>query len=161
MTVLKVGLSDRRIGLDETVALFRDVISVPVTRETDDLVKFRLADRYSFELYGPGGFHACFLQARGRAQVVNLMSRAGLCSPLVSISGDVQHADGISWQHFYCPDGTILELAALRADQLPGLNETRPNTRARADLNLIISLAERRASDSPARSWLCVAYKPP
>jgi len=61
MTVLKVGFvgirSDR---LDETVALFRDVIGVPVTRETDDLVGFRLAD---------------------------------------------------SWQHFYCPDGTILEVS--------------------------------------------------
>jgi hypothetical protein len=22
-----------------------------------------------------------------------------------------QHADGISWQHFYCPDGTILEIS--------------------------------------------------
>jgi hypothetical protein len=38
MTVLKVGFvgirSDR---LAETVALFRDVIGVPVTRQTDDL----------------------------------------------------------------------------------------------------------------------------
>ena len=44
MTVLKVGFvgirSDR---LDETVALFRDIIGVPVTRQTDDQVGFRLA----------------------------------------------------------------------------------------------------------------------
>jgi hypothetical protein len=29
----------------------------------------------------------------------------------VNFIGDVQHADGISWQHFYCPDGTILEIS--------------------------------------------------
>jgi hypothetical protein len=60
MTVLKVGFvgirSDR---LDETVALFRDVIGVPVTRRTDDLVGFRLADGTVLELYGPTNeFHA-------------------------------------------------------------------------------------------------------
>ena len=62
MTVLKVGFvgirSDR---LDETVALFRDVIGVPVTRETDDLVGFRLADGTVLEFYGPANeFHAFF-----------------------------------------------------------------------------------------------------
>jgi hypothetical protein len=25
--------------------------------------------------------------------------------------GDVQHADGVSWQHFHCPDGTVLEIS--------------------------------------------------
>jgi hypothetical protein len=29
----------------------------------------------------------------------------------VNFIGDVQRADGISWQHFYCPDGTILEVS--------------------------------------------------
>ena len=62
MTVLKVGFvgirSDR---LDETVALFRDVMGVPVTRQTDDLVGFRLADGSVLELYGPTNeFHAFF-----------------------------------------------------------------------------------------------------
>jgi len=62
MTVLKVGFvgirSDR---LDETVALFRDVMGVPVTRQADDLVGFRLADGSVLELYGPTNeFHAFF-----------------------------------------------------------------------------------------------------
>jgi catechol 2,3-dioxygenase-like lactoylglutathione lyase family enzyme len=54
MTVLKVGFvgirSDR---LDETVALFRDVLGVSVNRQTDDLVAFKLADGPVLELYGP------------------------------------------------------------------------------------------------------------
>ena len=62
MTILKIGFvgirSDR---LQETVALFRDVIGVPVTRQTNDLVGFRLADGTVLELYGPGDeFHAFF-----------------------------------------------------------------------------------------------------
>jgi hypothetical protein len=28
----------------------------------------------------------------------------------VTFIGDVQHADGVSWQHFYGPDGTVLEI---------------------------------------------------
>ena len=28
----------------------------------------------------------------------------------VAFIGDVQHADGMSWQHFRCPDGTIAEI---------------------------------------------------
>ena len=28
----------------------------------------------------------------------------------VDFIGDVQHADGVSWQHFHSPDGTVLEI---------------------------------------------------
>jgi hypothetical protein len=53
MTALKVSFvgirSDR---LHDTVALFRDVIGVPVTRQTDDLVGFRLADGTVLRYYG-------------------------------------------------------------------------------------------------------------
>ena len=70
MTVLKVGFvgirSDR---LHETVALFRDVIGVPVTRQTDDLVGFSLADGTVLEFYGPvNEFHA-FLHYRPGGRV--------------------------------------------------------------------------------------------
>lgn len=68
MTVLKLGFvrirSDR---LDETVALFRDVIGVSVTRQTDDLVGFRLADGTVLELYGPTNeFHIAWPISHGR-----------------------------------------------------------------------------------------------
>ena len=45
MTVLKVGfIGIRTDRLDETVALFRDVLGMPVNRQTGDLVGFNLAD---------------------------------------------------------------------------------------------------------------------
>jgi hypothetical protein len=28
----------------------------------------------------------------------------------VELIGAVQHADGTSWQHFRCPDGTVAEI---------------------------------------------------
>jgi catechol 2,3-dioxygenase-like lactoylglutathione lyase family enzyme len=114
MTVLKVGFvgirSDR---LDETVALFRDIIGVPVTRQTDDLVGFRLADGTVLELYGPADeFHAFFTTGPVVAfRVENFdVTRRAMLAAGVDFIGDVQHADGVSWQHFHCPDGTVLEI---------------------------------------------------
>ena len=114
MTVLKVGFvgirSDR---LDETVALFRDVLGVSVDRQTDDLVAFKLADGTVLELYGPAnGFHSFFTTGPVVAfRVDNFdVARRAMLAAGVKFIGDVQHADGVSWQHFYCPDGTVLEI---------------------------------------------------
>jgi len=114
MTVLKVGFvgirSDR---LDETVALFRDILGVPVTRQTDDQVGFRLADGTVLELYGPANeFHAFFTTGPVvgfRVENFDVTRRAMLAAG-VNFIGDVQHADGVSWQHFHCPDGTVLKI---------------------------------------------------
>jgi catechol 2,3-dioxygenase-like lactoylglutathione lyase family enzyme len=55
MTVLKVDFVGIRTDrLDETVALFRDVLGVSVTRQTGDLVGFRLADGTVLEISGAG-----------------------------------------------------------------------------------------------------------
>ena len=43
--------------------------------------------------------------------------RAMLAAGIVFI-GDVQHANGISWQHFRCPDGTVLEISGPGAEPL-------------------------------------------
>ncbi len=114
MAVLKVGFvgirSDR---LRETVALFRDVIGVPVARQSDDLVGFSLADGTVLELYGPADeFHAFFTTGPVVAfQVDNFdVTRRAMLAAGVEFIGDVQHADGVSWQHFRCPDGTVLEI---------------------------------------------------
>jgi catechol 2,3-dioxygenase-like lactoylglutathione lyase family enzyme len=120
MTVLKVdfvGLRSNR--LDETVALFRDVIGVPVTRQTDDLVGFRLADGTVLELYGPANeFHAFFTTGPVVAfRVENFdVTRRAMLAAGVKFIGDAQHADGVSWQHFHCPDGTVLEISGLGND---------------------------------------------
>jgi catechol 2,3-dioxygenase-like lactoylglutathione lyase family enzyme len=115
MTVQKVSFvgirSDR---LAETVALFRDVIGMSVTRQTDDLVGFRLADDTVVELYSPANeFHAFFTTGpvvAFRVDDFDATHRAML-SAGVKFIGEIQHADGVSWQHFCCPDGTVLEIS--------------------------------------------------
>jgi catechol 2,3-dioxygenase-like lactoylglutathione lyase family enzyme len=114
MTLLKVdfvGIRSER--LNETVALFRDVVGVPLTRQTDDLVGFRLADGTILELYGPANkFHAFFTTGPVAGfRVDNFdVTRGAMLAAGVHFIGDVQHADGVCWQHFHCPDGTVLEI---------------------------------------------------
>ena len=122
MTVLKVDFvgirSDR---LDETVALFRDVLGMSVNRRTDDLVGFRLADGTVLELYSPANeFHGFFTTGPVVAfRVDNFdVTRQAMLAAGVKFIGHVQHADGVSWQHFYCPDGTVLEISG--EGQKPG-----------------------------------------
>jgi catechol 2,3-dioxygenase-like lactoylglutathione lyase family enzyme len=107
-----VGLRTDR--LHETVALFRDVLGVPVSRQTDDLVGFRLADGTVLEIYGPANeFHAFFTTGpviSFRVDNFDVTRRATLAAG-VNFIGDVQHAAGVSWQHFTCPDGTVLEIS--------------------------------------------------
>jgi hypothetical protein len=115
MTVLKVdfvGIRSNRLG--DTVALFRDVIGMPVARQSDDLVGFRLADGTVLELYGPGDeFHAFFTTGPVVAfRVENFdVTRRAMLAAGIKFIGDVQHADGVSWQHFHSPDGTVLEIS--------------------------------------------------
>lgn len=115
MSVLKVdfvGLRTARLG--ETVALFRDVLSIPVARETDDLVGFRLADGTVLELYGHGdAFHAFFTTGPVVAFQVGDFDKArdAMLTAGVRFIGELQHANGHSWQHFHAPDGVILELS--------------------------------------------------
>ena len=52
MTVRRVDFIGLRTDrLAETAAMFRDLLGVPVTRDTEDLVGFRLADDTVLELY--------------------------------------------------------------------------------------------------------------
>jgi hypothetical protein len=54
-----VGLRSEQFG--EMVALFRDVIGVPLTREVSGLAGFRLGDGTVLEIYGPADdFHSFF-----------------------------------------------------------------------------------------------------
>ena len=114
MTVQGIGFVGIRTDrLEETVSLFQNVIGASLTRRTGDVAEFTLADGTMVELFGPGdAFHAFFdtgpvvgfrvddFDARRRA-----MLTAG-----VEFIGEVQHAEGMSWQHFRCPDGTIAEI---------------------------------------------------
>jgi catechol 2,3-dioxygenase-like lactoylglutathione lyase family enzyme len=114
MTVMKVGFVGMRTDrLDETVALFRDILGVSVTRQTDDLAGFKLADGTVLELYGPANeFHSFFTTGPVVAFTVDNfdVARRAMLAAGVKFIGDVQHADGVSWQHFHGPDGTVLEI---------------------------------------------------
>jgi hypothetical protein len=65
------------------------------------------------EIYGPADeFHSFFttgpvvgLRVGDFDAVRTVMLSAG-----VEFIGAAQHADGMSWQHFRCPDGTVLEI---------------------------------------------------
>jgi catechol 2,3-dioxygenase-like lactoylglutathione lyase family enzyme len=114
MTVSGVGFVGIRTDrLDETVALFRDILGVEVTSHTGDQVGFKLRDGTIFELYGPANeFHRFFTTGPVvgfRVDDFDVARRAMLAAG-VRFIGDAQHADGVSWQHFYGPDGTVLEI---------------------------------------------------
>jgi len=83
------------------------------------LVGFRLADGTVLELYGPGDeFHAFFTTGpviAFRADDFDETRRIMLAAGIVFI-GDVQHSNGISWRHFRCPDGTVLEISGPGAE---------------------------------------------
>jgi len=107
-----VGIRTDR--LSEMVAMFRDVLGVPITRRTDQLVSFRLGDGTVLELYGPADeFHAFFATGPVVAfRVENFDdTRKAMIAAGIRFIGEPQYADGVGWQHFHCPDGTILEIS--------------------------------------------------
>lgn len=114
MTVRGIGFVGMRSDrLDETVRLFRDIIGLPVARQSEELVGFTLADGTVLELYGPREPFHCFFTT---GPVVGFRvddfdaTRQAMIDAGVAFIGDAQHADGESWQHFRCPDGTVAEI---------------------------------------------------
>ncbi|HTR12909.1 MAG TPA: VOC family protein [Roseiarcus sp.] len=114
MAVRGVGFvgvrSDR---LSDMVALFRDVLGVPVAREAGDLVGFTLADGAVLELYGPDdAFHAFFTTGPVVGLRVDDFDEAhrAMIGAGIEFIGETQRAGGIAWRHFRAPDGTILEI---------------------------------------------------
>ena len=119
-----VGLRSEQFG--EMVALFRDVIGVPLTREASGLAGFELGDGTVLEIYGPADdFHSFFTTG----PVVGLRVgdfdavRAQMMAAGVEFIGTAQHAHGTSWQHFRCPDGTVLEIIGPGRDPATTGNE--------------------------------------
>jgi catechol 2,3-dioxygenase-like lactoylglutathione lyase family enzyme len=121
VTVRKVDFVGMRTDrLSETVALFRDALGVEIVRQTDDSARFKLADDTILELYSQGEeFHAFFTTGPVVAFRVEdfAVARQAMVDSGVTFIGEIQTADGFSWQHFYSPDGTILELSGPKADR--------------------------------------------
>jgi catechol 2,3-dioxygenase-like lactoylglutathione lyase family enzyme len=106
-----VGMRTER--LDETVRLFRDVIGASITRQSGGMVGFTLADGTVFEIYGPSdAFHAFFTTGPVVGFRVDDFddTRRAMVAAGVTFIGSPQHAAGVSWQHFVCPDGTVAEI---------------------------------------------------
>jgi hypothetical protein len=99
--------------LAETAALFRDVIGATVARQTPDMIGFEFSDGTILELYGPyDQFHAFFTTGPVVGfRVENFAAtKARMMAANIQFVGEAQHSEGISWQHFHCPDGTIAEI---------------------------------------------------
>ena len=129
MTVRGIGFVGMRSEyFDETVRLFRDVIGVPMTRQEDGLVGFTLGDGTPLELYGPEEeFHDFFTTGPVVGFKVDDFdkTRTAMIAAGVTFIGEPQHADGTSWQHFYCPDGTVAEIIGPGAVLVTGTNNER------------------------------------
>jgi len=115
MQVGKVGFVGIRTDrLSDMVALFRNVLGVPIARENKDLVGFQLSDGTILELYGQDdAFHAFFktgpvigFRVDDFDKTIRAMIEAG-----IEFIGEIQRADGVAWRHFNAPDGTILEIS--------------------------------------------------
>lgn len=106
-----VGLRSEQFS--EMVRLFRDIIGVPLARVATGGAVFRLRDGTVFEIYGPADeFHSFFTTGPvvGLRVVDFDAVRALMIDAGVQFIGAVQHDGGTSWQHFYCPDGTVLQI---------------------------------------------------
>ncbi len=123
MAVKGVGFVGMRTDrLEEMIGLFETVIGLPLMRREGDVAGFTLADGTLVELFGPAdAFHAFF----DTGPVVGFRvddfdaRRSAMLAAGVAFIGDVQHADGTSWQHFRCPDGTIAEITGPGAPPAP------------------------------------------
>ena len=110
-TVAFVGMRSDRLA--EMTRLFRDVIGIPVTGQSADTTRFRLGDGTMLEIYGPAdAFHSFFTTGPVVGFSVGDFdaTRAAMLAAGVEFIGAVQHIDGVSWQHFRCPDGTVSEI---------------------------------------------------
>lgn len=114
MTVQGIGFVGMRTPkMNEFVSLFRDCLEIPLTHESPTKIGFTLENGLKLELYGPGDkFHSFF----NTGPVVGFSvsdfenSKKRMVDIGVEFIGNVQNADGETWQHFYLPDGTVAEI---------------------------------------------------
>lgn len=123
MAVKGVGFVGMRTDrFEETLALLRDVVGLPLVRQSADVAAVTLADGTFVELFGPGEIdHAHFttgpvvgFRVDDFDAVHSAMIDAG-----VEFLGEVQHLDGSGWRHFRCPDGTVAEIMGPAAPPKP------------------------------------------
>ncbi len=119
VSVHRLGfLGIRTDRFDETVRLFEDALGLPVIRrEPGRLVWFRLGDGTELHVYGPDDDEHAFFDS---GPVVGLVvpdadeARASMESAGIEFIGEMQRADGASWNHFRGPDGNVYEVMSRR-----------------------------------------------
>jgi len=98
---------------DEMVALFRDLIGLPVIREADGAAWFRLGTDAELHVYADADpDHAFFTTG----PVVGLRvpdldaARARMVEGGLELLTEVERTEAAAWCHFRAPDGTVLEI---------------------------------------------------
>jgi catechol 2,3-dioxygenase-like lactoylglutathione lyase family enzyme len=98
---------------DEMVALFRDLIGLPVIREADGATRFRLGADAELHVYADtDADHAFFTTG----PVVGLRvadvdeTRARMVDAGLDMLTDVERTQTAAWCHVRAPDGTVLEI---------------------------------------------------
>ena len=95
------------------VALYRDVLGLPPTRERPGAAWFRAADGSSIHVYDSTDADHDFF---GAGPVVGLevddfdACRAAMVAAGIEFIGEPQRADGVAWNHFRGPDGNVYEI---------------------------------------------------
>lgn len=105
---------------DDMVALFRDLIGLPVIREGPGATWFRLGPDAELHVYAATDpDHAFFTTG----PVVGLRvadvqaTRAGLEAEGIEMLTELERTRDSAWCHFRAPDGTVLEIIG---PELPG-----------------------------------------
>jgi catechol 2,3-dioxygenase-like lactoylglutathione lyase family enzyme len=102
----------RTAQFEEMRHLFGDVMGMETTRQEPDTAGFRF-DRTTVELYSPEDeFHSFFPSGPVLGFRVEDFDAAHdeLTAAGAQWIGEVQHEDGVSWNHFRAPDGNVYEI---------------------------------------------------
>ncbi len=108
-----VWMGVRTGQFQQMVAFYRDVLSLEMLKDEPNAAWFRLADGTEVHVYGPGDEDHNFF---GPRPVVGLLVddfgvvRERMLAAGIEFIGDVQQADGSTWNHFQGPDGNVYEI---------------------------------------------------
>jgi catechol 2,3-dioxygenase-like lactoylglutathione lyase family enzyme len=108
-----VWMGVRTQSFAETVALYRDVMGLPIIHEPSTAVWFRLDNGTELHVYAPDDEDHHFF---GPGPVVGLevddfaATRARMIAAGIEFIGEPQREGGAIWNHFRGPDGNVYEI---------------------------------------------------
>ena len=105
-----VGIRSERAA--DLVKLFA-LMGLTPDHKSATTTSYRLADGALLEVYNPqDDFHSFFTTGPVVAYRVDDLTatRNAMLAAGIQFIGDVQTANGVSWQHFHAPDGAVMEI---------------------------------------------------